>query len=627
MNFFRRHLESRVTRIIALIIALIFIGWEFTSAMLQNKNTWLMKVGNIEYTAKDWQENYRALTKDPLSAQEALANPQYAKKRVMEEMIRNALILQEATEVGFRANDKMVASEVVNMKIFKGDDGKFDKDKFEKTLKINNMTESEFIKGMKESILRNNLMDIFYNTSGIMGKPTYDLLVKLVAAEQKLTLYTVPKSIDEVKYTEEDLKKFLNDHKEKFTTPDQIKISKVIFNSSLVKEDSIKVTDEEIKEFYDKNAVIEPEKRSVNQIIVPSYNDAKQVVERIKSGKISYDDAAKVYGNQQMIPYEIGPFVSEGFDEDISQVVFKLPEGGISDLVQTPLGWHIFRVSKVYEAKAKDLSEMKGDILQKLTQQKLSDAMHEIVKSVMNDIDSNVSIEDIAKKYSLVVHKSSEEIKRFEDGRVNVSSIPEDAVEDGILRRKIILAAAAEDKSIKMIGSNDNRSFMIINRDEIVHGKLMEFAQVENQLRDDYTNSEIDRRTMSLAKEFRKKVLESDNRFKFSDPQIMRKDLRFSRIKDSDTIPSCITDLIMGMHKNGAFDGVTGVCKTNDSYSFATLNNIDFDIEVSDDQKAGIRQTIHTLYNEMIFDQFTNNLKDKYKVELDDKFVAYLNEK
>ena len=101
MKFFRKYLDSKVSKIIALIIIIVFISWEFTSSALKNKNSWLIKVGKIEYKAKDWQEAYKSLTKDPISSQEALANPSYAKKRVLEDMIKSALILQEAESIGF----------------------------------------------------------------------------------------------------------------------------------------------------------------------------------------------------------------------------------------------------------------------------------------------------------------------------------------------------------------------------------------------------------------------------------------------------------------------------------------------------------------------------------------------
>ena len=146
MNFFRKHLDSKISKAIAIVIIGIFLTWEFVSQEAQKTNKWILKVGNIEYTVKEFQESYKILTRDPMSSQEAIANPRYAKKRVLEEMVRNALILQEAESVGFRVNDKMVINEIAHMKIFKGEDGKFDPNILEKTLKSNNLiSKSSFL--------------------------------------------------------------------------------------------------------------------------------------------------------------------------------------------------------------------------------------------------------------------------------------------------------------------------------------------------------------------------------------------------------------------------------------------------------------------------------------------------
>ena len=440
MNFFRKHLDSKVSKAIAIVIIGIFLTWEFVSQEAQKTNKWILKVGNIEYTVKEFQESYKILTRDPMSSQEAIANPQYAKKRVLEEMVRNALILQEAESVGFRVNDKMVINEIAHMKIFKGEDGKFDPNILEKTLKSNNLTESEFIRNMKDQLTRNQLMDIFYNTSGIMGKPVYELLVKLIAAEQNITLYSLPMLNEDVKYTDDDLLKYMQENKEKFMSSDEADISIAAFNTNLIDPQNLIVSEDEIKKYYEENATFEPEKRLIQQIVIPSYNDAKQLLESITIGKMSFDDAAKVYVNQQLIPYEIGPFVSEGFDQDIGKIVFALPENGISEVVQTPLGWHIFRVGKVIESKKQDFSQVKDNIKTLLSNQKLSDNMHNIVKDVMADIDSGLSIQEISSKYKVVVNNRMEKSKRLADGSIELSNVPQEELQDGISRIKFLKA-------------------------------------------------------------------------------------------------------------------------------------------------------------------------------------------
>jgi peptidyl-prolyl cis-trans isomerase D len=621
MNFFRRHLDSKITKVIALIIALIFISWEFISSMLQQKNTWLIKVGEIEYNAKDWQEHYKSLTSDPLSAQEAIANPQYAKKRVLDDMVRNALVLQAAQEIGFIVNDKMAASEIIHMKMFQKE-GKFDSGKLEKILKNNNMTEQEFIKNMKENIMRNQLMDVFYNTSGIIGTPTYNLLLKLLTAEQNITLYNIPILNEKVAYSDSDLEAFIDENKDKFTSSDEANISTVLFTKDIVNSDDLAVSQGDIEDFYKQNLIVEPEKRSVNQIVIPNYNEARDLLKRINSGKITYDQAAKLYIDRQMIPYEIGPFVSEEFDQNIADVVFKLPINGISTLVETPLGWHIFRVSKIYEAKTKNLGEVKDSVRQKLLDKKFTDKMHEIVKDVMESIENKATIGQIAEKYNLKIEEKIEKARKLADGTIDINSIDSNSEENGIAKRKIVAAAFAnEDNKIKLISGKNNRSFIIMETNDITPGKVMNLEDIRATVVDQYLFSRADLAARKIAEDYRTKLVNNEQ---FDKPQY--KEVRLSRIRENDEIPQCINTLLANMNKNGIFEGITIPCRQDTNYFFAEMKNIDFSVEVSDYEKEGLRQGILSLYNEIIFNQFLDGLKKRYKVELDEQFVKYLND-
>ncbi len=628
MNFFRKHLDSKVSKAIAIVIIGIFLTWEFVSQEAQKTNKWILKVGNIEYTVKEFQESYKILTRDPMSSQEAIANPQYAKKRVLEEMVRNALILQEAESVGFRVNDKMVINEIAHMKIFKGEDGKFDPNILEKTLKSNNLTESEFIRNMKDQLTRNQLMDIFYNTSGIMGKPVYELLVKLIAAEQNITLYSLPMLNEDVKYTDDDLLKYMQENKEKFMSSDEADISIAAFNTNLIDPQNLIVSEDEIKKYYEENATFEPEKRLIQQIVIPSYNDAKQLLESITIGKMSFDDAAKVYVNQQLIPYEIGPFVSEGFDQDIGKIVFALPENGISEVVQTPLGWHIFRVGKVIESKKQDFSQVKDNIKTLLSNQKLSDNMHNIVKDVMADIDSGLSIQEISSKYKVVVNNRMEKSKRLADGSIELSNVPQEELQDGISRIKFLKAIFSQNESgIKLLSSEDNKSFILLHVNNIIPGKLMDFNSVKDQVIKDYVNISLNNQTKAIIKSFRKKIIESKNNKEIiEDKQIGKSNIKFSRLNKNNTMPECIQRAIIDLYQDNVFDGSTATCKSNNIYYFAVLNDMDFNIKLSEEQKMSLKQTVYSIYNEIIFNQFIEHLKTKYPIELDDQFSKYMNE-
>jgi hypothetical protein len=149
----------------------------------------------------------------------------------------------------------------------------------------------------------------------------------------------------------------------------------------------------------------------------------------------------------------------------------------------------------------------------------------------------------------------------------------------------------------------------------------MSFEDAKERLIVEYRLYNADHKAKENAKAQRTNLLEKKDVDK-----IEGKQLRISRIKSNDAVPGCIKKLIADMNRNGIFDGFTVPCMEDQSYFFAALQAIDFSVEVSDEDKESLREPILSIYNEMIFNQFLTQLRQKYKVELDERFIAYLNE-
>ena len=66
--------------------------------------------------------------------------------------------------------------------------------------------------------------------------------------------------------------------------------------------------------------------------------------------------------------------------------------------------------------------------------------MHNIVKDVMADIDSGLSIQEISSKYKVVVNNRMEKSKRLADGSIELSNVPQEELQDGISRIKFLKA-------------------------------------------------------------------------------------------------------------------------------------------------------------------------------------------
>ncbi|NLU10807.1 MAG: peptidylprolyl isomerase [Tepidanaerobacter acetatoxydans] len=112
----------------------------------------------------------------------------------------------------------------------------------------------------------------------------------------------------------------------------------------------IKVTDEEVKKFYEDNKTMfelpAPEIRA-SHILVDTENEAKKILAEIKAGA-DFAALAKDYSKDpgsKELGGDLGYFSKGKMDPEFEKAAFALKPGEISDVVKTTFGYHIIKVT------------------------------------------------------------------------------------------------------------------------------------------------------------------------------------------------------------------------------------------------------------------------------------------
>ncbi len=604
MQIFRRYLQSKVSKILAIVIIMIFLSWDFIMTK-QNQDNYLFSVGKIDYSMKDWQDNYRKMINDPISAEEALHNPIATKKRIFDDLVKRALLIQEAERLGFTVSEKMVASEIVNLKAFKDEEGNFSPELLTDTLKQNNITESNFVNNMKENLMRNHLMDLFYNSSGILAQPLYQMIESLVAAEQEIFLYKIPQETVDVTPSEEELIHYRDANPDLFSLPEKAYYLEAKFDSSNLDPKSLEVTEEELQSAYEQDKEFEPEARIFNQIVITSYKEALALSKDIQEGKKTYDEVAKFYQEKALVPYEMGPITAKNLDPDFAKEIFTLKEGDLAKILESPIGWHLIRVVKIIPQKAKDFKEVKNQLLTKLQEDKIAKELQKLAQKIL--LEDKVLLEEIANKYQLKITNKVKE------------RLLEQAEEDNISNKKLLTSLfQGEESGIKLIPAKDNKSFILIEitKKEPKRLEPLTLEKVQNY----YLESKKDQATKDKANEIRKALLEG------KELAIKPEKTILSRIKPNDLIPASLEMKIFELEEQGIFTGVIGPEKLENNYFIAQLGKLSFPAKLEEDQKAEIKRLVESLYQESLFKNYLESLKTQYPVKVNPTFSDYLNQ-
>jgi len=146
-----------------------------------------------------------------------------------------------------------------------------------------------------------------------------------------------------------------------------------------------KVTDAEIKKYYDENKqrFAQPERRDLLVVLTKTKGKADQAMKALKGGqkfasvakKFSIDQASKAQGGKLAA-------VSKGQQERaLDDAVFDAKKNELTGPVKTQFGYYVFEVTKVTAASQQTLDQAKTTIRQLLASQKQQKALDTFVKN------------------------------------------------------------------------------------------------------------------------------------------------------------------------------------------------------------------------------------------------------
>jgi len=151
--------------------------------------------------------------------------------------------------------------------------------------------------------------------------------------DELLINYAVQKAVDKVKVSEDDVKKFYDEHPEQFE-------GGITYNAS--------------------------------HILVDSEEFAKELADKIASGEVTFEAAAEAHSTcpSGKAGGGLGDFGAGQMVPEFENACNELEVGVVSAPVKTQFGWHLIKLNKREMGEKIKLSDVKDDIYQSLMQQK-----------------------------------------------------------------------------------------------------------------------------------------------------------------------------------------------------------------------------------------------------------------
>ena len=175
--------------------------------------------------------------------------------------------------------------------------------------------------------------------------------------------------------------------KEQLASDQGLEDSLLVAKYKYEKIKEVVVTEDEIKAYYQehKKDFLVPERVMVSHILVSSSDLAVELQQKLsKADETAFRQAARDY-SEAPDAYKgglMGVFKPGDLPYDMEKVVFGLEEGKISQVFQSPYGYHIFRLDKRYAPALLEEEEVSRKIRNILMENKVKDIIEKEVEEL-----------------------------------------------------------------------------------------------------------------------------------------------------------------------------------------------------------------------------------------------------
>lgn len=328
-------------------------------------------------------ERYRALLKGSLTPE--LEKSLNLRGNLLEELIQKRLVLQEARHLGLAANDEDLMTAIAQVPDFQVN-GRFNKERYLQLLRANRISPAEFEEEQREQLTIQRfyslLLDAVHVTEGeVRDRYRFD--------QGKIDLYFIrlplSSTLSEVKVTEEEVKNFYERNKDLFKEPLKVQVEYLSYPFDRFSA-AAQITDKEIEEYYQAHRdskFHQPKEVKARAILVriPPGADAKQksdaqtranrILAEARAGK-DFAQLAKQESEDSTAAKggDLGWVTQAQLPSPLDKNVFSLAKGEISNPIESSAGFHIVKVEDIRDEKTQSLKDATAEITRALKAEK-----------------------------------------------------------------------------------------------------------------------------------------------------------------------------------------------------------------------------------------------------------------
>ena len=612
--------------VLALLIvpSFIFVGVD----SYQNRGDSAAGVAEVDgrsITQQEWDDAQRRQIDQarqqmgPQFDQKMFDTPE-AKREVLENLVAERAVNAEIARNHLTVSDNAIFKAINQIEGFRKPDGSFDMDQYKAALAAQGMTPEMFDARMRRDMAIQQLAGSIQSTA-FAPRSVAERISNINDQEREVQelLFPIANYLPQVKVTDEMVKAYYDKNAQLFQIPEQVKAEYVVLDSAAV-EKQVSVSDAEVEQFYKANQArfVTPEQRTASHILITKAQGAKPAEEAAAKAKAEAvlaevrknpADFAAIAKAQSQDPGsaaqggDLGVVEKGAFVKPVEDAIYALKDGEVSGIVPSEFGFHIIKVTSIKPSQQKPLDAARAEIADELKKSKLSKKYSELAES-FNDIvyEQSESLKPAADKLGLEIQTV--------DG---LSRKPNPALGAAPYNNEKFLTALFSNDAIK---NKRNTEAVEVAPAVLVSGRVVEFkpaskrplAEVEAAIRQRVTQEEALRLAREAGEAKLKAAKASGDAAGFGEVKVL------SRTKE----PVINTAAALAVFKADVtkLPAYVGVEVPNVGYGVYRIGKVSQPAQVDQARRAQEAQQINGLVGQTELYNFVEAVKAKAKAKI-----------
>ena len=426
LDLMRKHARSWLIKVALGGIIIVFIFWYGWSGPRESTHDYAAEVNGVIISRdllfsmlKAEEENIRMRYRGKIPA--GLLEKIDLKKKILDKLIDQVLLLQEADRLGFFVTDEDLIYDIENdRRFFRG--GFFDKNIYLAYARQLKLDSAGYEHARRQELLEERIRRLL--TDGVKFDPSeikefwHFQNDKLVLS---MLLLKPDQFVKDISIDNKSFEAYFKKNQKKYEIPRSVDLEYVVFSWRDL-EKKMKTTEKEARTYFDNNPkeFIVPEKIRARHIFLKKPEDftrekmekvrkkIEAIHSRIKAGedfaevakKESQDEATASKGG------DLGFLVRKTMSHDFEDAAFKLEVGEVSDPVRTDRGYHLIRVDQRIPEKQIKFDDVKDNIIEKINARKARRKINEVSDAFYEKVYREEELQGPAKEFGFDMKKA-----------------------------------------------------------------------------------------------------------------------------------------------------------------------------------------------------------------------------